>query len=329
MANQKMLALVLALATSAKADNCNRAAPYISLKTGTLDNLHCPAADLTCDTTSCGCANECCETKPSSCEQIKTTACGTGRTYTGDSATRALAATAANFDTVCCVAKPTCSTHTCSAGMKMKAAASLPTTCTMHTCTDSECCEPDNTKCYGLAPTLQAGGCSSSCGSCAAAKVYDYENKHGVAATSATFSDNCCITTTTTTQANCGMHTCEAWEKTPSGVTTSTSCIGGVSTCAPTCCEDDTAKCKGAKTHLNTTTAQQCDSTTEFQDPTKHGVAVSAAADWKAACCTAKTTCTAFGAHSYSGQASGAEAMQKPVTGLLLLFTSLASAFGK
>jgi len=99
--------------------------------------------------------------------------------------------------------------------------------------------------------------------------------------------------------------------------------------CGYICCEDDTTKCVGAKAHLNVTTAQDCDATTEFQDMAKAAVAVSTAAGWKAACCTAKTTCTAFAGHSYSGSASGAKQMQKPATSLLLLVAGVVVPFAK
>jgi hypothetical protein len=89
--------------------------------------------------------------------------------------------------------------------------------------------------------------------------------------------------------------------------------------CEGNCCQDDVGKCKGFYTNATLTTAQNCDSTTEFTDPSKYSVTVTAVADYKGACCTAKATCTSFKSHSYAGSASGAEKMQKPTTGLLLL----------
>jgi len=247
---------------------------------------------------------------------MSSTACGADRVYNSASAsTRAAAATTSNYDSVCCVAKTTCSSHTCSAGMKKKDSIS-DFKCSMLGCNDNECCQADNARCYGLASMMSMGGCTSAtgCSSCPSGKYYNPQSKNGVTSTSTDFEANCC-----TAVATCGDVTCAAWEMKKSSTTDATQCSMGTASCS--CCEDNTAKCKGAKAHLSTTAAQQC-AASEFEDPAKYAMAVSAAADWKSTCCTASTTCQSFKDH-VPDQASGVDKMQKPEGVLFLVIGGL------
>jgi len=303
-----MIALALALVTvGARADNCAFASPFHSLMT-TLTNQYCTTSDMTCTTTNCGCSS-CCEITPGTCEAQRNmaTACGTDRVYNDVSNIRASTATTSNYDSVCCIASPTCASHTCSAGMKKKSS-NDNFKCNSRVCSDSECCEADDTRCYGLAIGAAAISCPTG-------KYYS-DSSNGAAATSTTYEDNCCMAVAT-----CSTHTCAAWETTKSGATGTTQCLKGTGTasCGGTCCEDDTTKCKGARMHLSVMGANLC-AASEFQDPAKNNVAVSAAADWKSSCCTAKNTCQSFKDYDYA--ASGAHEMQKPA-GVLFAIAGL------
>lgn len=127
---------------------------------------------------------ECCDVVP--CTDCCTSVMGTGTfcpSATHYMSSVSAAATTSNFEANCCTAKKTCDA-TCGPGFKNKADYATKK-CSGSTCSASECCELDSTKCLGVL--------STSCGT----GTFRDDAKKGNAATSTTYAANCCSTQTT------------------------------------------------------------------------------------------------------------------------------------
>jgi len=114
--------------------------------------LKATPGDHHCGTATCGAGDEgtCCEDDATTCKWITGIVCP-GTSYR-DSTKDGSAATSSDKNSVCCTAKATCDTHTCGAGMKLKAS---PETlrCNTKTCgsgDESTCCIDDPNKCKGI-----------------------------------------------------------------------------------------------------------------------------------------------------------------------------------
>jgi len=117
-------------------------------------------ANLHCGTDTCGAGDEtqCCEDDATKCKGIGGISCA--GTFYRDSSKDGNPATSSDKNTACCTEKGTCDTHTCGAGMKLKAS---PATlrCNSNTCgagDESICCEDDPNKCKGIASISCATG---------------------------------------------------------------------------------------------------------------------------------------------------------------------------
>jgi len=134
-------------------------------------------ATTKCSTGTCS-ELECCDITPGTCGKLMSS--GTG-SCTSDQrfANAGTTATAATYAANCCVAKKTCDV-TCPAGYVDKTGKAT-IKCSSGTCSKSECCDADSTKCQGQA----AAGCNAN----------DFVNPAtaGSAATASTYKTACCL----------------------------------------------------------------------------------------------------------------------------------------
>merc|ERR1719263_1058890 len=287
-------------ATTAKAACCTAQATRDThtCSTSVAHKLKSTASSLKCAMGTCATSDE------STCCEADTTKCG-GASITCPTGTFAKAATTVGTtEAACCTAKAACDANACAAGYKLKTnAASMNfTTETCSTSDQSTCCEKDDTKCGGQASSWATSVCDSG--------MYLDSTKNGVTGNTSAL---CC-----TAKATCAGYACSS--VTPILMTLKTAaatthCTGASATCtASTCCDVDTTKCGGATV--------TCDSN-QYKDQTKYGTAAGSTADaMKAACCTAKATCTAFIAAGKTGLTSGGQKPQPLHVGLILAMAS-------
>jgi len=175
----------------------------------------------------------------------------------------------ANPVTACCTNKAKCSTITCAAGDKQKAAAA-DLLCAMGTCATTgaasdrtTCCENDSTK------------CKYSTVACGTVKYKD-STKDGTTAGISGVA-NCCIN-----KAKCSTYSCPTAGKKQRCNAGTLFCAG--SSCVKkndeaTCCMDDEQKCRGASVAC---------AASRFKDSAKYGTLGTS----DASCCTNRALCT-------------------------------------
>jgi len=155
-------------------------------KKSSLTNWYCTSSA----TDAASCNTNCCELDDTKClNYAGSLSCATGKVPA--SAGTATAAGGADKNTDCCTAKAACSTGTCSAGYKKKSPLTnllCDSSATDAASCNTNCCEPDDTKCLYYAP----GGASPV--SCATGRYYATASA-GTATTAggANFKEVCCI----------------------------------------------------------------------------------------------------------------------------------------
>jgi len=251
--------------------------------------MYCAGTSLTCTANNCICATACCDVKVNTCQWAsQSTSCGSDKHSPHSKRTVAVKADKSDFVTQCCVAKKTCDI-TCPTGMKDKTDKAT-SKCDGDTCDLAECCQYDDTKCFGKMNT------GTTCGTLT--KVYD-PTKAGVTVT--TYATDCCKTAV-----KCSTYTCPAGYKADQSKATK-DCFGPACTQGE-CCTVDTTKCAG----VTPDAGQTCDVTTELAG---NPGAAAGPATYKAKCCVFKATCQAF----KEGGSTSAGAVKQQVPALLAL----------
>jgi len=313
------------LISGAAADNCAKVADHYKVGAHTmktvLTDMYCGDASGLTSVSKCG---ECCESAKDTCyahaASLKSE-CDAATHYFSEKsgkgisqATYNLAATTATFKATCCQKKATCSGYTGCAASGMKDKATMGTVVCdglkVSSCDQSTCCDADTTKC----------GSHSTTQSCGANKMADSTKLASVVKTDGSdYATLCCKDMpAAVTPAKCSTFTCPAgFEKNTNYDTTN--CAGAAcnaKTDQGTCCTPKKATCG----YVNQVKSQSCDKDSFVDGSKRTAAAKDDGTDFKANCCTKRTTCTAFGAASINvGSASLANKERASAVTVLLM----------